>query len=148
MSLKILQFSQENTWFLFFFNKYASLRPANFIKKETSKQIFSCEFCQIFKNIFFIDYLQWVLLFISVLQLTVITGHFCCVTSHVFAYFLRNIFYLTCKWTFLECKKAFLDWKNYRKHLQFFKNNFSKIFICYKSKFLNRQLGSTFAIIF
>ena len=37
-----------------FFNKVAGLRPQawNFIKKETLAQVFSCEFCKIFKNIF------------------------------------------------------------------------------------------------
>ena len=40
--LEILQYSQENT------------RPevCNFIKIETMAQIFSCEFCEIFKNVF------------------------------------------------------------------------------------------------
>ena len=36
-----------------FFNKVADLRPADFIKRETVVQVFSCEFCEIFKNIFF-----------------------------------------------------------------------------------------------
>ena len=30
----------------------------NFIKKETLTQMFSCEFCQIFKNTFFIEHLR------------------------------------------------------------------------------------------
>ena len=30
-----------------------SLRPSNFIKKETLAQVFSCEFCEICKNNFF-----------------------------------------------------------------------------------------------
>ena len=34
-----------------FFNKFA--RACNFIKKETLVQVFSCEFCEIFKNTFF-----------------------------------------------------------------------------------------------
>ena len=34
-----------------FFNKVAGSR--NFIKKETLAQVFSCEFCAIFKNIVF-----------------------------------------------------------------------------------------------
>ena len=44
---KILQNSQENT------------RPqaCNFIKKETLAQVFSCEFCKIFKNTFFTEQL-------------------------------------------------------------------------------------------
>ena len=34
-----------------FFNKV-------FIKKETLAQMFSCEFCEIFKNIFFVEHLR------------------------------------------------------------------------------------------
>ena len=30
----------------------------NFIKKETLAQVFSCEFCEIFKNIFFTEPLR------------------------------------------------------------------------------------------
>ena len=41
--LKISQNSQEN-------------------KKETLAQVFSCEFCEIFKNAFFIEHLRWLLL--------------------------------------------------------------------------------------
>ena len=29
------------------------LRPATLIKKETLAQVFSCEFCEIYKNIFY-----------------------------------------------------------------------------------------------
>ena len=35
-----------------YFNKVASLRPANFLK-EASTQVFSCAFCGNFKNTFF-----------------------------------------------------------------------------------------------
>ena len=34
----------------------------NFIKNETLAQVFCCEFCEIFKNTFFIDQLCWLLL--------------------------------------------------------------------------------------
>ena len=34
----------------------------NVIKKETPSQVFSCQFCEIFKNIFFIEHLRWLLL--------------------------------------------------------------------------------------
>ena len=30
----------------------------NFIKKETLAQVFSCEFCEIFKNTFFTEHLR------------------------------------------------------------------------------------------
>ena len=48
MFLKISQNSQENT------------RPeaCNFIKRETLAQVFSCEFCEIFKNTFFTGHLR------------------------------------------------------------------------------------------
>ena len=51
MFLKISQNSQENTCArVFFFCK--------FIKKETLAQMFSCEFCDISKNIFFTEHLR------------------------------------------------------------------------------------------
>ena len=34
----------------------------NFTKKETLAKVLSCEFFKIFNNIFFIKYLQWLLL--------------------------------------------------------------------------------------
>ena len=36
-----------------FFNKVAGPRPATLFWKETLTQVFSCEFCKIFKNTFF-----------------------------------------------------------------------------------------------
>ena len=53
MVLKILQNSQENT-----FARISSLLVLqsdawNFIKKGALAQVFSCEFCKIFKNTFF-----------------------------------------------------------------------------------------------
>ena len=44
----------------FFFNKVAGLRPqaCNFIKKEALTLVFSCEFCEISKNIFFTEHLR------------------------------------------------------------------------------------------
>ena len=35
---------------------------SNFIKKETLAQVLSCEFCEFFKNTFFIEHLRWLLL--------------------------------------------------------------------------------------
>ena len=50
--LEILQNSQENTCARVAF--LIKLQQAcNFIKKETSAQVFSCEFCEISKNTFF-----------------------------------------------------------------------------------------------
>ena len=39
--------------------------PCSFIKRETLKQVFSCEFCEISKNTFFIEHLWWQLLAVS-----------------------------------------------------------------------------------
>ena len=52
--LKISQNSQENTCASLFLNKVAGA-TGNFIKKETLAQMFSCEFCEIFKNICFTE---------------------------------------------------------------------------------------------
>ena len=55
MFLEISQKSQENTCARdSFFNKVAGQRPVacNFIKKESLAQVFSCEFCEIFKSTF------------------------------------------------------------------------------------------------
>ena len=38
---------------------------SNFIKKETLAQVFSCEFCEISKNIFLIEHLWWLFLDLS-----------------------------------------------------------------------------------
>ena len=54
--LKISQNSQENTCSRVFF--LIKLRASNFIKKETLAQVLSCEFCEIFKNIFFREHLR------------------------------------------------------------------------------------------
>ena len=34
-------------------------QACNVIKKETPSQVFSCQLCEIFKNIFFIEHLRW-----------------------------------------------------------------------------------------
>ena len=41
-----------------FFNKVACITLAILFKKETVAQKFSCEFCEIFKNTFFTEYLR------------------------------------------------------------------------------------------
>ena len=40
-----------------FFKRKLLLSLCNFIKKETLTQVFSCEFCEIFKNICFVEHL-------------------------------------------------------------------------------------------
>ena len=50
------------------FRKYPRKTPVpeskacNFIKKETLAQLFSCKFCEIFKNTFSTEHLRWLLL--------------------------------------------------------------------------------------
>ena len=39
-------------------NTCAGLRPETLLKKETLAQVFSCEFCEIFKNTFFKEHLR------------------------------------------------------------------------------------------
>ena len=39
-------------------NKNKNPEACIFIKKETLAQVFSCEFCQIFKNIFFTEHIM------------------------------------------------------------------------------------------
>ena len=48
ISLKILQYSQENNWFELIVNRVAGLNTP-----EAPKQAFLCEYCQSFKNSFF-----------------------------------------------------------------------------------------------
>ena len=38
------------------------LKACNFIKKEGLKNVFSSEFCDFFRNTFFIEHLRWLLL--------------------------------------------------------------------------------------
>ena len=40
-----------------FFNEVAGLRSATSLKKEAVAQVFSCDFCEIFKNTFFTEHL-------------------------------------------------------------------------------------------
>ena len=43
-------------------SKKAFLNICNFIKKETLTQVFSYQYCEIFKNSFFLEHIQWLLL--------------------------------------------------------------------------------------
>ena len=54
--LKILQNSQENTCVGVSF--LIKPQTCNFIKKETPTRVFSCEFFEIFKNTYFVEYLR------------------------------------------------------------------------------------------
>ena len=52
------KFAEKHRFQNLFFNKVASLRPSTLLKKEALAQVFSCEFCEIFKKIFFAKHLQ------------------------------------------------------------------------------------------
>ena len=63
----------------YFYMRYSRLRSAtrfkkrlaqacNFIQKETLAQVFSCEFSEIFKNIFFIEHLWWLILYLTLVN--------------------------------------------------------------------------------
>ena len=52
------KFTRKHLCQSLFFNKVAGLRPVTFLKKETLAQVFSCEFCKIFKNTFFTKHLR------------------------------------------------------------------------------------------
>ena len=52
------QISQEKPVLESLFDKVAGLRSCNFIKKRLLTQVFSCEICEIFKNIYFEEHLR------------------------------------------------------------------------------------------
>ena len=53
------KFTGKRLYQSLFFNKVAGLMPT---KEDTLALVFSCEYCKIFKNIFFTGHLQWLLL--------------------------------------------------------------------------------------
>ena len=58
MFLEILPNSQENSCARVSFLIKLQVDTCNFIKKESLAQVFSCEFCEIFKNTFFTEHLR------------------------------------------------------------------------------------------
>ena len=46
---------------------WSPFRPATLLKKESPTQVFSCEYCEIFKNSFLIEQVRWLLLQMSIL---------------------------------------------------------------------------------
>ena len=77
--LEFSQNSQEKTCTrVIFLNEVAGLQACNFIKKETVAQVFSCEFCEIFKNTFFTEHL-WTtasIIIITVICLVIVSTRF------------------------------------------------------------------------
>ena len=53
--LEISQYSQENSYASVSFLIELQAEACNFIKKETLAQVFSCEFCEISRNTFFLQ---------------------------------------------------------------------------------------------
>ena len=47
---------------LWFSDIFSGIEACNFIEKETPIHVFSCEFCETFKNFFFTEHLRWLLL--------------------------------------------------------------------------------------
>ena len=60
--LKISQSSLENICTRVSFLMKLEDSTCNFIKNEALAQVVFCEFCEIFKNIFYIEHLRWLLL--------------------------------------------------------------------------------------
>ena len=65
----IVNFLQLYLYYIFTISKMSEAdihrnhsRACNFIKKDTPAQVFSCEYCEIFKNRFFIEHFWWLLL--------------------------------------------------------------------------------------
>ena len=59
-----------------------SVGSCNFIKKETLAQVFSCEFCEISKNIFFTELLPTMLqLLFRLFECLNLLSHLLCLTS-------------------------------------------------------------------
>ena len=54
------KFAGKHLYQSLFFNKVAGLEAS--YKKETLTKVFSCKFCEIFKNTVFIEHLLWLLL--------------------------------------------------------------------------------------
>ena len=88
-------------------------RPATLLKKETLAQVFSCEFCEIFKNTFFTEHLRTTAsvsiseLFENDLHLTMLQQyeHLCLRDFHVISLLLQNLEY------FVDQAKIFLHIK-------------------------------------
>ena len=56
---KNCQYTQENTSVRVFFQESCRPEGLHFYLKETPTWLFSCEYCKIFKNSFFIEHLWW-----------------------------------------------------------------------------------------
>ena len=62
--LKISQISQENTFVGVSLQQSCRPEGLQLYYREAATQVFSCEYCKIFKNNFFIEHLRWLLLLV------------------------------------------------------------------------------------
>ena len=73
-----------------------SVKASNFFKKETLTQVFSCEICEILKNIFFIEQVRWLLLALTLTQCKLIQHYMTNIPKNVLtssAQYFENINY-------------------------------------------------------
>ena len=113
--LKISQNSQENTC-------VGVCLTWNFTKKETPTQLFYCEFCEIFKNTFFIKHLRWLLLTNLPHQLSLMNVWVCkcnkffsiffCLTFALPVYFFEVVFRKLITWVTKYLILDESDWKS------------------------------------
>ena len=57
----LAKFTGKHLFQSLLFNKVAGPKPAALLKKDTLSQVFSLEFCEIFKNTFLAEHLRWLL---------------------------------------------------------------------------------------
>ena len=82
----------------------------SFIKKTPPTQVFSCEMCEIFKNAFFTEHLQWLLLHIAGNLIPILNPIMTCILflRLVQIYVIQLIFFLITLdfifiWIYLSC---------------------------------------------
>ena len=81
------------------FNKVAELKDSNLIEKETLTQVYSCEYCEIFKNCSFIEHLWWLLLFriLFLIILMIFFSYFVFKSSFIFITFYEMVLFINDK---------------------------------------------------
>ena len=59
---QICNFTKKRLQHKYFLVNIEKFLRTSILKKKTTTQVFSCEFCEIFKKSFFIEHLRWLLL--------------------------------------------------------------------------------------
>ena len=132
MLLKILQNTQENACARVSFLIKLQAEACNFIKKETVAQVFSCEFCEIFQNTFFIEHLRWLPPTMTV------------ISNKLKKYFIIDIYSLaSIPVRFIEIIRSTLFLANWKD----FKNDEKCFLFLLKSSFHSQDI-SIFVLIF